>query len=112
MRKRIVLKDAGVLLIVLIMVLSTVMIVAGNASTERLTWYIETVDGTGIVGLHTSIALDSSNNPHISYHDDTNKDLKYAHYDGSWNIETVDSAGYVGPLTSIALDSSNNPHIT
>ena len=76
-------------------------------------WVIETVDSIGDVGLFTSIALDSSNNPHISYCDLTNYDLKYARYNGSnWLLSTVDSFGWVGFDTSIALDSSNNPHIS
>ncbi len=73
------------------------------------TWYIETVD-TGDVGYYSSISLDSSDNPHISYVDYGNGDLKYAHFDGTdWYIETVDSPG---SDPSISLDSSDNPHIS
>jgi hypothetical protein len=44
-------------------------------------WEFETVDGgTPYVGRHTSIALDRRGNPHISYFDFTNNDLKYAWY--------------------------------
>jgi len=77
-------------------------------------WHIESVDTTGMVGACTSIALDSADNPHISYFDsDYNYNLKYACYDGTtWHIETVDAAGNVGHNTSIALDSSDNPHIS
>lgn len=42
------------------------------------TWSIETVDSAGEVGLFTSLALDSDDNPHISYTDYSNTDLKYA----------------------------------
>ena len=62
--------------------------------------------------MYTSLALDSSDNPHISYYDNTNYDLKYAWYDGTWHTETVDSTGGVGRYTSLALDSSDNPHIS
>jgi hypothetical protein len=76
-------------------------------------WCIETVDSNGNVGLHSSIALDSNDNPHVSYYDDTNGGLKYAHYDGMWHTETVDSGGYgTGWFTSLALDSNNSPHIS
>jgi PKD repeat protein len=90
-----------------------------------LMWHIEIVDQTGLVGLETSIALDSLGYPHISYMEYVNyygdldyadRDLKYARWTGdSWNIVTVDSVGCVGgggTHTSIALDSSDHPHIS
>ena len=65
------------------------------------------------MGRDTSLALDASGRPHISYLDSTNKDLKYAFYDGSgWQIQTVDSAGEVGEHNSLALDASGQPHIS
>lgn len=84
--------------------------------TEAGEWVIETVDLAGDVGKCNSLALDSSGNPHISYYDETNENLKYAHWDGSvWQIETVDSVGGVNHYhygSSLALDSSDNPHIS
>ena len=68
--------------------------------------------------MQSSLALDSSDNPCISYthgslYEYQNRTLKYAQWTGtSWNIETVDSGGDVGLSPSLALDSSGNPHIS
>ncbi len=83
-----------------------------NANLSAAAWQVETVDSTDDMGKHTSIALDGDGNPHISYYNNTDEDLKYAHYDGSWQIETVDSTDDMGKETSIALDSSGNPYIS
>jgi len=81
-------------------------------------WAITTVEKSDVAG--TSLALDSSGRPHISYGRDydnkTRGDLKYAAWDGSqWHIETVDSGGTnqrVGIASSLALDAYGFPHIS
>ncbi|WP_218185273.1 BNR repeat-containing protein [Methanogenium cariaci] len=61
-------------------------------------------------GQYTSLALDSSGHPHISYYDFTKGDLKYAFWNGDvWENTTVDSEEYVGSYTSLALDTTGAP---
>jgi hypothetical protein len=76
-------------------------------------WRTENVDFTEKVGWFTSIAVDTGSRVHISYYDETNRDLKYAWWNGSaWINETVDSDGHVGYSTSIKLDDNGIPHIS
>jgi hypothetical protein len=90
---------------------------------SAFTWGLETVpDPSPSVGLSSSLALDASGLPHISYADTTNADLKYAAKacwsiplaKGPitwcfWTVETVDSVG--SESTSLALDAGGLPHI-
>jgi len=93
------------MVIVVIVLLSTTVVFAHD-------WEMITVDSTWDVGTYSSLAIDTDNNPHISYYRKSFEDLKYAYYDGSWHTEIVDSGGCVGLSTSLALDTSNNPHIS
>lgn len=53
-------------------------------------WFTQPVDTTSNVGWHTSLALDESNRPWITYDDRTHGDVKYAHWTGSsWSIGWV-----------------------
>ena len=98
--------------IVIVIILLTALITLSADFAEAGEWQLTVVDSTGWIGSYTSLALDSSGNPRISYHGDN--DLKYAWYDGTWHTETIDSTGTyaVGLYTSLALDSGGNPHIS
>ena len=76
-------------------------------------WATQIVDFDGSVGQHSSIAIDSSDNVHISYYDAGDDDLKYAaSHTGTWVTQVVDGNGSVGQYSSIAIDSSDNAHIS
>jgi hypothetical protein len=73
-------------------------------------------DGSSDCGNWSDLALDSSDHPHISYHNYNDGELIYAYYDGTdWQTTMVDDCdgnGYCGKSTAIVLDSSNTPHIS
>ncbi len=84
---------------------------------------VDTSDSACLVDMEPSIALDSLNQPHISYQ---SKDtlgvgrLKYAvKRDGKWYIKTIDASGSaeandyeVGYGNFLVLDRFDNPHIS
>jgi hypothetical protein len=81
-----------------------------EVSADSIT--MEMVDASGYVGECTSIALDSNDNPRISYYDRTTTSLKYTEWTGNhWDIITLDSYSNVGKFSSMALDPENDPHI-
>jgi hypothetical protein len=78
---------------------------------------VERVASSGTVGLWSSLALDATGKPVISYLDATNSALKVVHCDiascadGQISV-TVDNAGDVGSYSSLALDAAGNPVIS
>ncbi|NLF87241.1 hypothetical protein GX563_00295 [Candidatus Bathyarchaeota archaeon] len=76
------------------------------ASFNGTIWQTQVVtEGSGKIDL----ALDSSNNPHITFNDNRNEALMYAQWNGNnWTIQQVDANGRFG---SLKLDSKGNPHI-
>lgn len=77
----------------------------GTINDDDSHWQTEAV-GTGEF---SSLALDSSNAPHISYTDPNGRSLQYTWWDGSqWQTQWVDKAW---GNTSLRLDASDTPHI-
>jgi hypothetical protein len=81
----------------------------GNGSSFSL----ETADNISQTGWFSSLALNTSGTPYISYYDYGNQDLKIAHRVSSdnWTSQTIDSTGDVGKWTSIAIGSNNVIHV-
>jgi hypothetical protein len=81
-------------------------------------WQAFTVDGGGLVGEYTSLAVDAGGRVHVSYYDNTNDDLKYATCAAGcdaatgWQAATVDATDNVGQYNSLAVDASGRVHIS
>lgn len=91
------------------------VVVLAMGLTFAGSWEITSVDSSlEQYSGQTSIVIDSSDYPHISYFDDWyTADLKYVFWDVSgWEISVVDTEEYVGSDTSIAIDFFNKPHIS
>jgi hypothetical protein len=79
-------------------------------------WVSEVVDPLANIGLHnTSLALDSSGHPHITYSHSPSKfirELKYARWTGSaWSSEVVDTTGQ-SLSHSLSIDGTGIAHIS
>jgi len=73
-------------------------------------WRSETIAPTPATAC--SLALDSSNYPHISFADSVGPSIRYTRWNGStWVDEAAVAYAYSPQYTSLALDSTNTPHI-
>ncbi len=78
------------------------------------TWEHTTIDRSGLVGQYSSLALDASRKPHISYHDSEGTSVMYATKGATgWSAERIDGAGNLSAdkTTSLALTGNGRPHI-
>jgi uncharacterized repeat protein (TIGR01451 family) len=74
---------------------------------ERVEWV-----GGQLEGMGTSIAIDATDRPHISYLGGPMEDIRHATLEaGSWVTETVDVGDFTGYGSAIAVDPVGGVHI-
>ena len=80
------------------------------ARTGSSTWHVEAIEAVAPTSTgNTSLALDASGNPHVTYFG-AGGWLKYASKMGSnWAIQSIDASS--GEFNSLALDTRGTPHI-
>lgn len=81
------------------------------ASWTGSIWDIENVDHVGNSYTPTSLALDSSDNPHILYVTPWDDEVTYGYRTGgSWTMEVIET--HYADYVSLALDSDDQPHVS
>jgi hypothetical protein len=90
----------------------------GYTYWDDLEWHIEDVNGSeGTGGYNTSLALDSSARPHLSYNLEgpcgSPGELRYAmRSDSCWHTETIAEASARPCYSSLVLDDDGLPHVS
>ncbi|MBT3327764.1 MAG: hypothetical protein HN396_16180 [Gemmatimonadales bacterium] len=91
------------------------------AEGSGASWDVSTVAYLPEVGYRTSIALDSSGEPHVSYAEATSDGpadgiwplrlMVASREQGTWDVEVADSAAYCGGWSALAIDDDDEPAI-
>lgn len=83
------------------------------ARWDNQEWSSRPIDYASSFGMYSTLVLDSSGNPHVSYQNtDFGPALHYSVWTGStWTYHTVDTADEVFGFDSLALDSADHPHL-
>ena len=108
----------GALATLFAIVLASVLINGARTGGAASDNAIRILDSANRVGEHSSIALDTSGNPVISYYDRSAFALKVMHCNdpncagNDENIATPDRVGLVGQYTSLILDAAGNPVVS
>lgn len=80
---------------------------------KSFNWQAKIIDSKINPGYFFSLALDSQDQPHLSYYNFSDKKLRYAYYQpkkDNWKIEIVEE-NEIGYYPSLALDKQNIPHL-
>lgn len=83
-----------------------------HATNPSGNWQVEMVENNVGLDYDTSVAIDSNDKVHMSYH--ANSTLHYAtNKSGSWEVFTIDATNEdVGGHPSTVIDSNDNVHIS
>lgn len=76
------------------------------------TWRSDVITGTTPAATHSSLAYDSSGQPHVAFYRSGSGDLLYGRrVDGAWETALIDAAGDVGAYPRLLLRNGQQPVI-